>query len=98
MQKARDLSLVQDRFEVTFRRFGVEITDQTMCGWMRQSAELLEPLYLRLKQFVRSFVASCELAKVDPSVWFQDVLTRIGACSIQLLDASLPHRWAAARD
>ncbi len=37
-----------------FRRFGVEITDQTMCGWMRQSAELLDPLYLRLKQFVLS--------------------------------------------
>ena len=35
-----------------FSRFGVEIADQTMCGWMRQSAELLDPLYLRLKQFV----------------------------------------------
>lgn len=35
-----------------FRRFGVEIADQTMCGWMRQSAELLDPLYARLKQFV----------------------------------------------
>src|SRR5882724_9176135 len=29
-----------------FRRFGVEISDQTMCGWMRQSAELLDPLYV----------------------------------------------------
>lgn len=26
------------------RRFGVEIADQTMCGWMRQSADLLDPL------------------------------------------------------
>lgn len=34
------------------RRFGVEIADQTMCGWMRQSAELLAPLYGRLKEFV----------------------------------------------
>ena len=34
------------------RRFGVEIADQTMCGWMRQSAELLAPLYERLKMFV----------------------------------------------
>jgi transposase len=34
------------------RRFGVEIADQTMCGWMRQSAELLDPLYERLKRFV----------------------------------------------
>ena len=36
------------------KRFGVDIADQTMCGWMRQSAELLDPLYVRLKQFVRS--------------------------------------------
>jgi transposase len=34
------------------RRFGVEIADQTMCGWMKQSAELLTPLYDRLKDFV----------------------------------------------
>lgn len=34
------------------RRFGVEVADQTMCGWMRQSAELLDPLYARLKEFV----------------------------------------------
>jgi len=37
-----------------FRRFGVEIPDQTMRGWMRQSAELLDPLYARLKHFVLS--------------------------------------------
>ena len=36
------------------KRFGVEIADQTMCGGMRQSAELLDPLYGRLKQFVLS--------------------------------------------
>lgn len=34
------------------RRFGVEIADQTICGWMRQSAELLAPLYARLKGFI----------------------------------------------
>jgi hypothetical protein len=34
------------------RRFGVEIADQTMCGWLRQSAELIAPLYDRLKEFV----------------------------------------------
>jgi len=37
-----------------FSRFGVEIPDQIMCGWMRQSAQLLDPLYVRLKQFVLS--------------------------------------------
>lgn len=35
-----------------FRRFGVELSDQTMCGWMAQCATLLEPLYERLKRFV----------------------------------------------
>jgi hypothetical protein len=46
---------------------------------------------------LRSFVASRELANVDRFAWFQDVLSRIGAHSIQQLDELLPHRWAAAR-
>jgi hypothetical protein len=46
---------------------------------------------------LRSFVTSCELAKVDPFAWFQDVLSRIGECSMQQLDELLPHRWAASR-
>ncbi len=46
---------------------------------------------------LRSFVGSCELAKVDPFAWFQDVLSRIGEHSIQKLDELLPHRWAAVR-
>jgi len=37
-----------------FSRCGVDIPDQTMGGWMRQTAELLEPLYTRLKAFVLS--------------------------------------------
>lgn len=37
-----------------FRRFGAELSVQTMCGWMRQCAELLDPLYLCLKDFVFS--------------------------------------------
>ena len=35
-----------------FRRFGVELSDRTMCGWMRQCADLLDPLYMKLKDFV----------------------------------------------
>jgi transposase len=35
-----------------FERQGVELPDQTLCGWMRQCAELLEPLYQQLKSFV----------------------------------------------
>ena len=42
MQKARDLSLVQDRFEVIFRRFGVEIADQTMCARAADFVALLK--------------------------------------------------------
>jgi transposase len=37
-----------------FRRFGLDLSDQTLCGWLRQSAELLEPLYQRRKRFVLS--------------------------------------------
>lgn len=37
-----------------FSRLGVDIPDQTMGGWLRQSAELLAPLYERLKAFVLS--------------------------------------------
>jgi transposase len=46
---------------------------------------------------LRSFVGSCELAKVDPFAWFQDVLSRVAEHSIQKLVELLPHRWAAAR-
>ena len=46
---------------------------------------------------LRSFVVSCELAKVDPFVWFRDVLSRIAECSIQQIDQLLPHRWAQGR-
>lgn len=35
-----------------FRRFGAELSDRTMGGWMRQCADLLDPLYGKLKDFV----------------------------------------------
>lgn len=43
---------------------------------------------------LRSFVASCELMKVDPFAWFHDVLARIANHPITSLDELLPHRWA----
>jgi hypothetical protein len=46
---------------------------------------------------LRSFVASCELIKIDPYAWLHDVLSRMAKHSIQQLDELLPHRWAAAR-
>ena len=50
----------------------------------------------RTMAILRSFVGSCEIVKVDPFAWFQDVLSRIGEQSIQKLDELLPHRWAPA--
>ena len=44
----------------------------------------------------RSFVTPCELVKVDPFVWFRDVLSRIANHSITKLAELLPHRWVAA--
>ena len=38
------------RQEVIFRRHGLELSRKTMCGWMRQTADLLAPLYERLKE------------------------------------------------
>jgi transposase len=46
---------------------------------------------------LRTFVASCELIKIDPYAWLHDVLSRIATHSIQQLDELLPHRWATAR-
>jgi transposase len=46
---------------------------------------------------LRSFVGSCEMVKVDPFAWFQNVLSRIGEQSMQALDELLPHRWAPAQ-
>jgi transposase len=37
-----------------FQRFGVELSVQTMCGWMGQCAGLHDPLYRCLKDFVLS--------------------------------------------
>jgi hypothetical protein len=37
------------RQEVIFRRHGAELSRKTMCGWMGQTADLLAPLYERLK-------------------------------------------------
>lgn len=38
-----------NRQERIFRRHGAELSRKTMCGWLRQTADLLTPLYERLK-------------------------------------------------
>jgi hypothetical protein len=42
---------------------------------------------------LRSFVASCQRAGVDPFIWFKDVLSRIAAHPITRLAELLPHNW-----
>jgi transposase len=51
----------------------------------------------RTAAVLRSFVASCELVKVDPFAWFHDVLSRIAMHPITKLEELLPHCWAQAR-
>jgi len=48
----------------------------------------------RTAAILRSFVASCELVKVEPFAWFQEVLSRIAGHRVTQLDQFLPHRWA----
>jgi transposase len=45
---------------------------------------------------LRSFVTSCELTKIDPFVWFRDVLSRIAEHPVKSLEELLPHRWVPA--
>ena len=83
-----DLSIDNNHTERSLRGIAVGRRNWTFVGSDRGG---------RTMAVLRSFVASCELAQVDPFAWFQDVLTRIGQCSLQQLDELLPHRWAAAR-
>jgi transposase len=41
-----------NRLEGIFQRQGVEISRQTMCGWMAQAAQALAPLYEREKELI----------------------------------------------
>jgi transposase len=83
-----DLSIDNNHTERSLRGIAIGRNNWTFVGSDRGG---------RTMAVLRSFVASSELANVDPFAWFQDVLSRIGAHSIQQLDELLPHRWAAAR-
>jgi transposase len=45
---------------------------------------------------LRSFVASCQRAGVDPFTWLKDILSRIAAHPITRLAELLPHNWVPA--
>jgi len=46
---------------------------------------------------LRSFVASCQRAEVNPFTWFKDVLSRIATHPITRVAELLPHNWAPAQ-
>ncbi len=83
-----DLSIDNNHTERSLRGIAIGRHNWTFLGSNRGG---------RTMAVLRSFVVSCELAKVDPFVWFRDVLSRIAECSIQQLDQLLPHRWAQGR-
>jgi transposase len=83
-----DLSIDNNHTERSLRGIAVGRRNWTFVGSDRGGKTMA---------VLRSFVASCELAGVEPFAWFHDVLTRIAECSIQQLDDLLPHNWAAAR-
>lgn len=80
-----DLSIDNNHTERSLRGIAVGRGNWTFLGSDRGG---------RTMAVLRSFVASCELVKIDPYAWFRDVLSRINAQSIQRLDELLPHRWA----
>jgi transposase len=82
-----DLSIDNNHTERSMRAVAVGRNNWTFLGSDRGG---------RTMAVLRSFVASCELVKVDPFAWFRDVLSRIATHSIQKLDELLPHRWAAS--
>src|SRR5580658_2496173 len=81
-----DLSIDNNHTERSLRGWAVGRNNWTFFGSDRGG---------KTAAVLRSFVASCELVKVDPFAWFQDVLSRIAGFPITKLDELLPHRWAA---
>jgi hypothetical protein len=83
-----DLAIDNNHTERSLRGWAVGRNNWTFFGSDRGG---------RTAAVLRSFVASCELVKVDPFAWFHDVLARIAAHPISKLEELLPHRWAQAR-
>ncbi|MGA2539887.1 MAG: IS66 family transposase [Terracidiphilus sp.] len=82
-----DLAIDNNRTERSLRGWAIGRNNWTFFGSDRGG---------RTAAVLRSFVASCELVKVDPFAWFHDVLSRIAAHPINSLEQLLPHRWLPA--
>jgi transposase len=79
-----DLAIDNNHTERSLRGFAVGRNNWTFFGSDRGG---------RTAATLRSFVSSCELMKIDPFVWFRDVLSRIGEHPVNRLDELLPHNW-----
>jgi transposase len=82
-----DLPIDNNRTERSLRGWAVGRNNWTFFGSDRSG---------RTAAILRSFVASCELVKVEPFAWFRDVLSRVAAHPVTKLEQLLPHRWAQA--
>jgi transposase len=82
-----DLAIDNNHTERSLRGFAVGRNNWTFFGSDRGG---------RTAAILRSFVSSCELVKIDPFLWFRDVLSRIGEHPVNRLDELLPHRWVLA--
>ena len=51
----------------------------------------------RTAAVLRSFVASCQRAGLDPFAWLKDVLNCIASHPVNRIAELLPHHWAAAK-
>ena len=79
-----DLSIDNNRTERALRGIAVGRANWTFFGSDRGG---------KTAAVLRSFIASCELLKIDPFVWFRDVLNRIADHPVTQLDQLLPHHW-----
>ena len=82
-----DLSIDNNGTERSLRGFAIGRNNWTFFGSDNGG---------RTAAVLRSFVASCELVKVDPFAWFRDVLGRIADHPVKRLSELLPHNWAQA--
>jgi transposase len=86
--KDGDLEIDNNRTERTLRGVAVGRNNWTFFGSDQGG---------KTAAILRSFVASCQRAGVDPFTWFKDVLSRIASHPITRLAELLPHNWSPVK-